>query len=174
MISFLNKINRAMKNLLLITATLLSISTFAHAGEQHYNNDKALKGLSETKAYFDVTNGKPKALLVRLQLIEKTYNQLAAAGVTPSFIVGIRSKASNFFTKGNDYVLDADLPEKEQIASLVKTLSNLKIGIEQCRIAAGFEDIDVDDFLPQVELVANGYVSMIGYQSQGYAFVPMD
>jgi intracellular sulfur oxidation DsrE/DsrF family protein len=101
-------------------------------------------------------------------------NQLVTAGVTPAFIIGIRGKASNFFTKGNDYVLDIDLPEKEQIAALVKNLKALKIGIEQCRIAAGFEDIDVADFLPQVELVANGYVSMIGYQSLGYGFVPMD
>lgn len=50
----------------------------------------------------------------------------------------------------------------------------MKIGIEQCRIASGFQDIAVTDFLPQVELVANGYTSMIGYQSQGYGFVAMD
>ena len=50
----------------------------------------------------------------------------------------------------------------------------MKIDLEQCRIAAGFEDIAIADFLPQVKLVANGYVSMIGYQSQGYSFVPMD
>jgi uncharacterized protein len=96
------------------------------------------------------------------------------AGITPIFIIGIRGKASNFFTKGNNYVLETDLPDKEQISALVTKLSVMKIGLEQCRIAAGFEGIAVTDFLPQIKLVANGYVSMIGYQAQGYSFVPMD
>ena len=157
-------------------STLLCLSSVSHAGPQRniYNNDKALKGVTAAKAYFDVTVGKPKLLLLRLQLIEKTYHQLVEARVSPTFVIGIRGKASHFFTKGNGYVLDIDLPEKEQIAVLVKKLNSLKIGIEQCRIAAGLEDIDVADFLPEVQLVANGYVSMIGYQSQGYGFVSMD
>ncbi len=165
-----------MKKLLILLASFLFVASVSYADSQSavYNNEKALKGLTATKAYFDVTIGEPKKLLVRLQLVEKTYKQLVMAGVTPTFIIGIRSKASNFFTKGNDYVLDTDRPEKEQISALVIKLSSMKIGLEQCRIAAGFEDIDVADFLPQVRLVANGYISMIGYQSQGYSFVPMD
>jgi uncharacterized protein len=165
-----------MKKILVILASILFITTLSQANTPSagFNNDKALKGLTETKAYFDVTVGDPKQLLIRLQLIEKTYNQLIAAGVTPSFIIGIRGKASNFFTKGTDYVLDIDMPEKKQIASVVKKFKTMHIGIEQCRIAAGFQKIDVADFLPQVEIVANGYVAMIGYQSQGYGFVPMD
>jgi hypothetical protein len=167
---------KRMKKILLILATVLFIPTNLPADSQseRYNNDKALKGVTETKAYFDVTIGEPKLLLIRLQLIEKTYQQLITAEVTPAFVVGIRGKASIFFTRGKDYVLDIDLPEKEQIAAIVRKLNALKIPIEQCRIAAGFEEIDAADFLPEVELVANGYLSMIGYQSQGYGFVPMD
>lgn len=165
-----------MRQILLILASILFCATISHADSPSdvYNNDKALKGLTESRTYFDVTIGEPKPLLIRLQLIEKTFNQLVAAGVTPTFVIGIRGKASNFFTKGTDYVLDIDLPEKEQIAALVNKFKTLKIGVEQCYIAAGFQEIDVADFLPQVELVANGYVSMIGYHSQGFGFVPMD
>lgn len=165
-----------MQKLLLILVFILSFSTVSQGNTPNdvYNNDNALKGLTIAKAYFDVTIGDPKQLVLRLQLIDKTYNQIVAAGVTPAFIVGIRGKASNFFTKGNGYVLDIDLPEKEQIAALVKKFTTMKIGVEQCRIAAGFQDIAVADFLPQVEIVANGYTSMIGYQSQGYSFVAMD
>jgi intracellular sulfur oxidation DsrE/DsrF family protein len=165
-----------MNKIVLIIAALLFISTGSHAlGQSELsNNSKALEGVTKTKAYFDVTIGDPKALLIRLELIEKTYHQLVAAGVNPDLVVGVRSKASNFFTKGQGYVLDSDLPEKNRIAAMVKKLSGMKIDIEQCRIAAGFEAIDIADFLPEMELVANGYVSMIGYHAQGYAFVPMD
>lgn len=50
----------------------------------------------------------------------------------------------------------------------------MRIDVEQCYIAAGFQEIDVADFLPEVDLVTNGYVSLIGYHSQGYGLVPMD
>ncbi|MGB3225016.1 MAG: hypothetical protein WBB23_19615 [Desulforhopalus sp.] len=165
-----------MNKIVLIVAALIFISTGYHAEAQSelFNNDKALQGVQKAKAYFDVTIGDPKALLIRLDLIEKTYHQLVAAGVRPDMVIGVRGKASAFFTKGNGYVIDSDLPTKERIATMVKKLTGMKIGIEQCRIAAGFEDIDVPDFLPEMELVVNGYVSMIGYHAQGYAFVPMD
>jgi intracellular sulfur oxidation DsrE/DsrF family protein len=165
-----------MKKILLIFASILFITTLSSASPPttDFKNDQAVYGLTEAKAYFDVTVGDPGALLTRLQLIEKTYNQLVAAGVTPSFIIGIRGKASNFFTKGSDYVLDIDLPAKIQIARLVEKFKAMNVGVEQCRIAAGFQEIEEADFLPQIELVDNGYASMIVYQSQGYGFVPMD
>ncbi len=164
------------KTIFLWAVTLFFLFSVAQAGAAgvSYNNDKALKGLTETKAYIDLTVGEPKLLLLRLQLIEKTFSQIAEAGVSPTFVIGIRGKASNFFTKGTNYVIDSDLGDKERIAALVEKLSKLGIGLEQCRIAAGLQDIDVNDFLPQVELVANGYVSLIGYQSKGYGLVPMD
>ncbi|GAB6190858.1 hypothetical protein [Desulfocastanea catecholica] len=165
-----------MHKIVLLVAALVFISAGSHAEGQSelFSNGKALQGVTKTKAYFDVTIGDPKELLIRLQLIEKTYQQLVAAGVSPAMVIGVRGKASGFFTKGNGYVLDSDLPEKEHIAAMVKKLTGMKVGIEQCRIAAGFEDIDPADFLPEMELVANGYVSMIGYHAQGYAFIPMD
>ncbi len=165
-----------MKTILILTISIFCLTIFGHAEEPGTarNNSAALSGLTAAKAYFDVTVGNPKPLLVRLQLIEKTYNQLAAAGVRPAFIVGIRGKASNFFTKGTDYVLDTDLADKQHIAVIVAKFTEMHIVIEQCLIAAGFQHIDAADFLPQMHLVANGYVSMIGYQSQGYGFVPMD
>jgi intracellular sulfur oxidation DsrE/DsrF family protein len=46
--------------------------------------------------------------------------------------------------------------------------------VEQCAIAAEMLDIDLKDFIPEVEIVQNGYVSIVGYQQQGYAFLPMD
>ena len=165
-----------MKTLLLTIVLFLCCISLGRADspKNEKNTSGALTGLTATKAYFDVTVGNPKLLLIRLQLIQKTYNQIAAAGVTPAFVIGIRGKASNFFTKGTDYILDSDLPEKEQIETLVKQFAARHIVIEQCLIAAGFQQIDAADFLPLVKPVPNGYVSMIGYQSQGYGFVPMD
>lgn len=165
-----------MKKLLLILASILLLTNVSNADSQNNKklNNNALKGVTESKSYFDVTIGEPKLLNIRLQLIEQTYNQLVAAGVTPTFVIGIRGKASNYFTVGQDYVLEIDLPDKQRIEALTKKLKSMGVIIEQCQIAAGFQEINIADFLPQVEVIANGYVSMIGYHSQGYGFIPMD
>lgn len=141
---------------------------------EKYNNDKALAGVRETHVYFDVNVGEPAKLLTRLHLIDVTYNQLVAAGIAPHFVIGIRGKASNFFTKDDEYVLNEDLDAKKKIAGMVDRFRKQKFQIEQCNIAAEMQNIASTDFLPEIEVVANGYISMIGYQTRGYAFVPMD
>ena len=45
--------------------------------------------------------------------------------------------------------------------------------MELCSIAADAKKIDKGDFLPGIEVVANGYISVIGYQSKGYNLVPI-
>jgi hypothetical protein len=165
-----------MKSLLQFMMILLLVVVTVRIGPaaETYNNSDALTGVREAKVYFDVNVGEPAKLLNRLQLIDATYDQLVASGISPLFIVGIRGKASNYFTRGDDYVVDTDLPIKKQIEARIDRFKARHFRLEQCYIAVGLYDIDVDDILPQLEVVASGYVSMIGYQSKGYAFVPMD
>lgn len=164
-----------MRTILLLIASILTciFASSVLAGER-YENKAALAGVSETKVYFDVNIGEPAKLLTRLQLIETTYNQLVASGASASFVIGIRGKASNFFTRDDGYVLNEDLEVKKKMAAKVEQFKSAGFLLEQCKIAADIQKIEAGDFLPQIELVANGYVSMIGYQSKGYAFVPMD
>ncbi len=164
-----------MKRTMCVTIIFL-VAMFASNGfsAQTYNNGNAFTGVKGARVYFDVNVGEPEKLIIRLQLIESTYNQLVASGVSPQVVVGIRGKASNFFTRDGGYVLDADVPLKKKIASRIDQFKAQGFQLEQCAIAADMQNIPTADFLPQLEVVSNGYVSMIGYQTQGYAFVPMD
>lgn len=141
---------------------------------EEFTNKRALSDLSAVKAYYDVNVGIPGKLLTRLRLIDKTYEQLVSAGVKPEFIIGFRGKASYFVTKGDDYVFEEDMPAKKKVLKWVQTLKARGIILEQCHIAAKLHDIDPKDILPEVEIVQNGYISMIGYQAKGYSQVPMD
>jgi intracellular sulfur oxidation DsrE/DsrF family protein len=142
------------------------------AGE--YANKRALANIDSVRVYYDVNMGIPAKLQMRLTLIDKTYDQLVAAGVKPEFVVGFRGKASYFVTKGNDYVLEEDLAIKKRVHQWIKAFKEKGIVTEQCQIAAELHDIDPEDFLPEIEVVQNGYISMIGYQAKGYSQVPMD
>ncbi|NOR23963.1 MAG: hypothetical protein GQ542_06130, partial [Desulforhopalus sp.] len=60
---------------------------------EEFANKRALTNISAVKAYYDVNIGIPAKLVTRLKLIDKTYEQLVSAGVTPEFVVGFRGKA---------------------------------------------------------------------------------
>ncbi len=151
-------------------AGFLASPTFA--GQQY--GSLALSGSSPLKVYFDVNLGVAKKLETRLMLISKTYEQLVEQGGHPEFIVGFRGKASAFITQGNSHVDPGDLAMKKKIHQWLKTFKARGIRMEQCQIAADFTGIESQDFLPEVEVVSNGYISMLVYQNQGFAQIPMD
>jgi len=153
-----------------ITLALTPVSVLA----EQYVNNKALADLKSVNVYYDVNIGIPVKLKTRLMLIDKTYDQLVAAGVTPHFVVGFRGKASYFVTKGDDYVLEEDLAIKKEVQQRTKAFMEKGIVVEQCQIAAELHDIVLTDFLPEMKVVQNGYISMIGYQAKGYSQIAMD
>ena len=156
-----------------VVISAVLFAQYGFSAEVNSNDDVVAKN-KEVKVYFDVNIGESEKLATRLQLIDKTYGDLIAAGLTPRVIVGIRGKASNFFTKDDDYILETDIPIKKKISARVVQFKSAGFRLEQCSIAAAMQGITEADFLPQLEIVNNGYVSMIGYQHQGYAYVPMD
>ena len=150
--------------------------SFVPAAAEEYKNSRALSNLSAVKVYFDVNIVHPGLLVRRLEFIDKTLAQLVKAGVTPEFIIGFRSTASNYVTKGSeDYVFeDEEIEAKKKVHAWVKRFKKQGIIMEQCMLAAELHEIDPKDFLPEIELVLNGYISMIGYQAKGYSQVNMD
>ena len=159
--------------LALLTFLFLTISCQVPAGtKQEFDS---LNGTDTVlRVYFDVNVGIPKKLETRFKLINTTYDQLVAQGKKPQFIVGVRGKASYFVTKGEGYVEPEDLAFKRKIQKWVKTIKGKGIKMEQCRIASGLVGVDLKDFLAELEVVENGYVSMIAYQHKGFAQIPMD
>lgn len=137
-------------------------------------NDAALAGLTETKVIFDINQGEPSKLLLRLKLIDQTYRQLGEFGIPAKFVLAFRGKASRYVTVGEDYLKPADIALKNKIEDWIVRFKQQGMVLEQCALAAQMQKIDLSEFLPQLEVVANGYISLIGYQNKGYAFVPMD
>lgn len=154
----------------LLWPAIVTQSVFSEESNSKING---LTNTKEIKAYFDVTIADPEKLVTQLKIIETTYNQLVTSGYSTHFVIGIRGKASNFFTQKDDHVLDKYIPLKHQIASKVEQFKVHGFHMEECRIAADMQEIPVTDFLPQIEVVDNGYISMISYQSKGYSLVPI-
>jgi intracellular sulfur oxidation DsrE/DsrF family protein len=65
------------------------------------------------------------------------------------------------------------LSVKKKIQQKIKDINELGAKMELCGIAATGNKVKESDFLPGIEVVANGYISVIGYQSKGYNLVPI-
>ncbi len=81
------------KHLLLPILLLIS---FAPLSMAEINNRDALEGLAEMKAVFDINQGNPDILKLRLELIEMTYQQLKKAGVSPISSLRFGAKRVSF------------------------------------------------------------------------------
>lgn len=159
-----------MRNLtILIVLLFLPVLTYAAP-----DNSRSLAGLTHAGVIFDVNVGSPTRLLLRLQLIEETVNGLSHGGVIPDVVVAFRGGATLFMTGPDKYLPPDDLPHKKKVQAQVHYLKSLGYRLEQCAVAVRLLKVDPQDIIKDVPLVGNGYISMIGYQNRGYAFVPMD
>lgn len=138
------------------------------------DNSRALSGLKSAGVIFDVNTGHPSRLLLRLNLVEETVVGLTNEGVVPDVVVAFRGGATFFMTRGNKYIPVDDQQIKQEIQTQVRRLKKLGYRVEQCAVAVRLLKVDPKDIIDDVPLVGNGYISMIGYQNRGYAFIPMD
>ena len=160
--------------ILLISLTIVGTNSVSFSSEKSFDNDLSLNGLTKVSVYFDVSLKEDELLVFRMDLLDKTIKMMEESGLEVTTVIGFRGGASRFITKDDHYVLEEEVENKKKIQDWIKRFSSQGITIEQCAIAAEINDIPVDDFLSEVKIVGNGYISLVGYQAQGYSVVPMD
>lgn len=153
---------------------IIGCLTMPLAAASSEDNSNALAGLNTAKVYFDVSLKDDNLLVFRMELLDKTIKQMEDAGLDVSGVVGFRGGASRFITRDDHYVLEEEIDNKKKIQQWVREFAERGIVVEQCAIAAEILDIPQQDFIPEVKIVGNGYISLVGYQAQGYSVVPMD
>ena len=159
---------------ILVLLPCLLFLSFGVVHGKEYKQSQSLTGLTSVKIYFDVNVGVPQKLLLRLSLIDKTLSQLKAEGVTPDAVIAFRGKASKFITNGTLYVDDEEQAIKAEVHTWLKTFADQGIHMEQCLIATNLHGIAPEDVRKELDVTQNGYISMIAYQTRGFALVPMD
>jgi hypothetical protein len=159
---------------IILMSVTLGLFAIPVQAQTKFENTHSLEGLKEARVYFDVSVKDDDLLAVRMELIDRTVTQIEQAGLKVTGVIGIRGGASRFITTGDSYVLAEELDNKRKIQEWVKRFADRGLIVEQCAIAAEIFDIQTTDFLPEVTVVGNGYISLVGYQAKGYSVVPMD
>jgi intracellular sulfur oxidation DsrE/DsrF family protein len=140
---------------------------------QTFDDRAALAGLTEVKVAFDITAGDGKGLLSRLDVIDETRQSLIKQGVTPNFVLAFRGPATKLVQTDIEKVKPEDRPELPKIALKIQEMSAAPgiQSLEQCSVAIRQQGTAADKVLPPIKVVGNSWISLLAYQTKGYAYI---
>jgi intracellular sulfur oxidation DsrE/DsrF family protein len=152
----------------------ISSNPFVQADKVVINDAAALGDLKTGKGVFLVDIGDAKKLNFYLEVIQGTYKGMKDQGVDPDFVlVFIGPSVKYLSTSPSDEIEQAVGGVLMEIESNVEALAMLGVKQEVCAVATRVFGIDNKTLLPGLTLVGDGFISLIGYQSQGYHLVPV-
>jgi intracellular sulfur oxidation DsrE/DsrF family protein len=165
-----------LRRLAIALVVLLAGSTAvaARASAQSAPDDRAaLAGLKEAKVAFDISVGEAARLLSVLNVIDETRESLLRQGVAPRFVLTFRGPATVLIQSDRDKIKPED---REAAAKIVAKLKQLRgatgvEGVEQCSVAMRLTGTRKEHVLPEVTIVGNSWISLIGYQARGYGYI---
>jgi len=136
-------------------------------------DDNPMAGLEDARVAFDITAGDPGRMLNILNTIDETREGFLKLGVAPHFVLAFRGPAS-LLTQTDTSRLKPE--ERETAAKVTAKLKQLRAapGIErldQCSIAMRAQKVDKARVLPELTIVENGWITLVGYQAKGYAYI---
>lgn len=164
--------SRAVFLQLLFTFFVLTFSMPSSAEE--LNNKEAMQGLKSMHVIYDIRKSNPNAMLAYLKGIESNRTNLVKEGVEPhQRIVFIASAVKFITTKPSEDVEMEYAPVLKEIAEQVARLVELGVKMEVCSAATAAFKVDNATILPGIKVVRSGFLSVMGWQAQGYQLVPV-
>ena len=158
-----------------ISVLLLFLS--AHlvlADTQTIDDRAALADMKSGKGVFLVDIGDAKKLNFYLEVIQGTHKGMVSQGVQPDFVlVYIGPSVKYLTTSPSEDAEQAAGGVLLDIESNVAKLASLGVRQEICAVATRVFNIDNETLVPGLDLVGDGFISLIGYQAQGYHLVPV-
>ncbi len=135
--------------------------------------DDPLQGIKEARIVYDVTEGDGKLLLGRIETIEETRQDLIRQGVTPRLVISFRGGATRLVQTDMQQVKPEDRQIAAKIAVLLQQMAKSPglESIEQCAVAIRHAGTKAQNVVPPIRVVANSYITLMAYQSRGYAYI---
>ncbi|MCF8004335.1 MAG: DsrE family protein [Chromatiaceae bacterium] len=151
-----------------------TLTLAADAPDTKPDDSRALASVETGKVAWDINVGNPEKLSLYLKVMDETYEDLKRQGVEPEMVFTFRGPSLQLIsTQHTDVPLDQE-QHYEAVAELIKTLqAKPNVHMEACSVAARLFKIDPGTLLSGIDFVGNTFVSQIGYQSKGYAMIPI-
>lgn len=160
---------------LLLTSLLALASPAPHAEPTTTVSDAAaLRGVHEGKGVFLIDFADPRKTAFYLDIIKGSHAGMVRQRVKPDFVLVYIGPTVRFLTTTPDDVLEMEHHDSlKAISTAVAKLHKLGVRQEVCAVATRVFSVDDTKLLPGLSLVGDGFISLIGWQTQGYKLVPL-
>ena len=164
-----------MKKFLCVMAVLLASLVGPTLAAEKPSDASALKGVTTGRVVWDVSMSNPTTLALFLSVVRETYDDLARQNVKPEMVLAIHGAPVRYVRKDRE---DLPLDVAAAVDRINDVLDDLAarpgVRIEVCSLANRLFGVDNAAIKPNFHVVGNTWVSLIGYQAQGYAIVPIN
>ncbi len=160
------------KNLFLVLGLSLALINPISAADKPDDAD-ALKGVKVGKVLFDVNISNAKKMSLYLSVVQETVTDFERQGVKPDVILAFRGHAVKIVSTNQENTELPELENVEKVAAQLADLSAKGVRMEACSVATRLFGVDNASMLPGIKVVGNTFVSLTGYQAQGYAIIPL-
>ena len=154
----------------IVFATLLA-SLSLHA--EIPDDSDALKGVTTGKVIFDINMSEAKKMTLYLMVIRQTVDDLKRQGVKPDVILAFRGLSVRLISKNREQMELTDFEHLDKIAQQLANLQQQGVRMEACSVATKLFNVENKSLLDGIKPVGNTFVSLTGYQAQGYANIPI-
>lgn len=163
----------SIRSTVLLVILFCFFSLINSAGATIYSDEKALQGVTASRTLFDINLTEAPKLELYLSVIKQTQADLLRQGVTPEIVIAFRGASVRLITSETWAFGEEEQKSLERSAGLLAELADAGIRIEACAIATNLFKVDNSTLLPGIEVVGNTFVSLTGYQTKGYALIPI-
>jgi len=160
--------------LLLVLALFVPLCSVLAAPTPPINDAAALQGVRAGKGVFLIDFTDPRKTASYLEIIRGTHAGLIRQGVKPGFVIVYIGPTVRFLTSTPDDDLEFQHSEDlNAVARQVAALRELGVRQEVCAIATHAFKVSNASLLPSLSLVGDGFISLIGWQTQDYKLIPL-
>ncbi|MFP4251966.1 MAG: DsrE family protein [Guyparkeria sp.] len=164
-------IKRTIQSFLTAAVLALAMPLSVQAAEP-IDDTAALAGVEEAKGVFQIDFTEAEKTAFYLEIIRGTHANFERQGLDPDLVIVFIGPTVQFLTtEADEETVDPAILMR--IESEVEQLAELGVRLEVCAVATEVFGVDNDTLFDGLELTGDGFVSMIGWQAQGYHPVTM-
>jgi intracellular sulfur oxidation DsrE/DsrF family protein len=165
-----HKGHRSIRSFAVLTVILALLSGAAPALAGEY---AALAGVKGLDAVFDYGQGSPTMTAVVFPAIKEVYEDknVRALPAPPRTVIVFHGPAVKLISTDRKGFDKADLPALDKVAAMIRQFKKDGVKMEVCMYAVKVMGVDPATLMPEIDQVGNGFISVLGYQAQGYSVV---
>ena len=135
--------------------------------------EDALKDVKQVRAVFDYTQKSAKISNVLVWPIQNVYKDETVKSLSsaPMAAVVFHGPAVKLLSTDASHHEGQDAAEVKKFQEALAKMKEDGVKLEVCSYALQVLKVDPDTVIPAVDKVPNGFVSVVGYQAQGYEVV---